>query len=295
MTERRFRFAPSPNGELHLGHAYSALLNRRLAHEAGGLAHEAGGRLLVRMEDIDPERCRPEFEAGIMRDLAWLGILPDEPVRRQSEHPGAYRNALDELRRMGLVYPAFLTRGEIRKVAEAQAAATGRSILRDPDGAPLYPGTDRALPESERAARIAAGAPFAWRLDMGRAIERAGALAFEETGSGMPEIVKADPAAWGDVVVARADVPTSYHLAVVVDDALQGITDVVRGRDLFAATAVHRVLQALLGLPAPRYHHHALILDEDGRKLSKSADDVSLASLRDAGWSPAEVARRVGL
>ncbi|MCC6737269.1 MAG: tRNA glutamyl-Q(34) synthetase GluQRS [Bauldia sp.] len=282
-----FRFAPSPNGRLHLGHAYSALLNLRLAEAAGG-------RLLLRIEDIDRERCRPEYEAGIHEDLAWLGIAFDGPARRQSEHFADYAAALDRLRGMGLVYPAFLSRAEIaRFVAERQSG--GRAWHRDPDGSPLFPPVDRDRPASDADARLRAGEPHALRLDMAKALAVAGPLDWRESGGGARQLVPAEPAAWGDVILAGRETPTSYHLSVVVDDALQEVTDVVRGRDLFAATSVHRLLQKLLGLPAPRYHHHRLIADESGRKLAKSSNDTGLAELRAAGLTPDEVRQRVGL
>lgn len=290
MSRPVFRFAPSPNGELHLGHAYSAVLNHRLARASGG-------RFLLRIEDIDETRCRPEFERGIGRDLAWLGLDWEEPVRRQSEQFETYRKALGTLAGLGLVYPAFLTRGEIKARVEA-AAARGEVWPRDPDGAPLYPGDDRALAADEVDRRIAVGLPYALRLRMAEAIALVGPLAWTEQGAGTDGAtgtVRADPAAWGDVVLARKEVPTSYHLAVVTDDAAQGVTHVVRGRDLFHATAVHRLLQALLGLPAPVYRHHRLILDDAGRKLSKSARDTSLAALRADGATPADILALIGL
>lgn len=286
-----FRFAPSPNGELHLGHAYSAILNHRLAHEAGG-------RFLLRFEDIDRERCRPAFERRIVEDLDFLGIGRDGEPRRQSEHFADYAAALEALAGEGLVYPAFMTRGEVRAFVLRFEEENGRSWPRDPDGAPLYPGLDRALPAREREARIAGGEPFAWRLDMERAAGGLGTLVFAEEGAdaGAPSgDTLAEPALWGDVVLARRDVPTSYHLSVVIDDGLQGVTHVVRGRDLLPATSVHRVLQALLGLPAPRYRHHDLILAHDGRKLSKSAGDTSLRALREAGLTGEDIRRMVGL
>ena len=276
-----FRFAPSPNGHLHLGHALSALLN-------AGMAKAAGGRLLLRIEDIDATRCRPEFEAAIYEDLAWLGLAWEEPVRRQSEHFADYQAALDRLKAMGLVYPSFESRAEIAALA----------VGRDPDGAPLYPGTAKRLSAEERAARIASGVPYSLRLDIAAALARVPRLDWQETGAGPggeAGTVAADPAAWGDVILARKDVPTSYHLAVVADDAAQCVTDVVRGRDLFHATAVHRLLQALLGLPAPRYHHHRLLLDADGRKLSKSTQATGLRELRAQGLTPREVRRLAGL
>ncbi|MBT9291123.1 tRNA glutamyl-Q(34) synthetase GluQRS [Prosthecodimorpha staleyi] len=291
MTRPVFRFAPSPNGDLHLGHAFSALTDFRAANAAGG-------RFLLRMEDIDTTRCRPEFEAGILADLAWLGLRWETPVRRQSEHFADYAAALARLTDIGLVYPAFLSRGAIKARVEA-AEADGRAWPRDPDGAPLDPGDDRDLDAAEAERRIAAGAPFAWRLRMAKACAAAGdGLAWQEEGEGPggeTGRVAAEPERWGDVILARRDTPTSYHLAVVVDDALQGVTHVVRGRDLFHATSVHRLLQRLLGLPEPVYRHHRLILDGSGRKLSKSLRDTSLAALRASGATPADICRMVGL
>ncbi|TIT79033.1 MAG: tRNA glutamyl-Q(34) synthetase GluQRS [Mesorhizobium sp.] len=291
MTLLTFRFAPSPNGELHLGHAYSALLNQQTAARAGG-------RLLLRVEDIDVTRCTPEFEAGIFRDLKWLGLDWEEPVRRQSEHFSGYKAVLDRLIAEELVYPAFMSRGEIRAFI-AGTENHGRDWPRDPDGVPLYPPLDKALPMKERKRRMAENAPFAWRLDVEAAMARVpGALSWTEfTDETMvaAHSVEARPQAWGDVIVARRDIPTSYHLAVVVDDALQGVSHVVRGQDLYAATGVQRLLQELLGLSPPRYFHHRLILGPDGRKLSKSLKDTGLAALRDAGASPQAVKRLIGL
>lgn len=282
------RFAPSPNGLLHLGHALSALLN-------ADMAAALGGRLLLRMEDIDVTRCTPEFERAICEDLAWLGFDWERPVRRQSEHFDDYRTALDTLIARGLAYPTFLTRGEV-KARVARAEADGRPWPRDPDGAPHYPTEERDLSDAERRRRIDAGTRHAWRLDMGRAIkECAKALYWTETGDGGTGEIAADPAAWGDVVLWRSDAPSSYHLSVTVDDAVQGITHVVRGLDLFHATAVHRLLQHLLGLPAPVYHHHRLILGPDGRKLSKSEGDTGLSVLRRQGLTSADIRRLVGL
>ena len=273
-----FRFAPSPNGELHLGHAYAALVDF-------ALCRAADGRFLLRLEDIDPARCRPEYEALIRHDLAWLGLTWEEPVRRQSEHFDKYRAALAELNEMGLIYPSFASRAE-------RAAATGPLAPRDPDGAPLDRGLDRDLSPAEAERRIAAGAPYALRLKTDRAIALAGPLAWREEGAGPGGehgIVVADASIWGDFVVARKEVPTSYHLAVVVDDAAQGVTQVVRGRDLFFATAAHVLLQKLLRLPSPVYHHHRLITDATGRKLAKSNRDTALRALREAGASPADI------
>ncbi|RWB58063.1 tRNA glutamyl-Q(34) synthetase GluQRS [Mesorhizobium sp.] len=291
MTLLTFRFAPSPNGELHLGHAYSALLNQQMAARAGG-------RLLLRIEDIDITRCTPEFEAGIFHDLKWLGLDWEEPVRRQSEHFAEYRAVLDRLIAEELVYPAFMSRGEIRAFI-AETGKRGRDWPRDPDGVPFYPPLDRALPMKERKRRIAGNMPFAWRLDVEAAMARMpGALSWTEFADetmAATRTVEAMPRAWGDVIVARRDIPTSYHLAVVVDDALQRVSHVVRGQDLYAATGVQRLLQELLGLPPPRYFHHRLILGPDGRKLSKSLKDTGLAALRQAGMSPQDIRRLIGL
>jgi glutamyl-Q tRNA(Asp) synthetase len=283
-----FRFAPSPNGYLHLGHALSALIN-------ADMAQAAGGRLLLRIEDIDASRCRPEYEEAIDEDLAWLGIAWERPVRRQSEHFDDYRAALAKLEAMGLIYPSFESRAEIAMMVAGREAKG--PWPRDPDGAPLYPGAAKSLPRAERQRRMASE-PYALRLDMQAAQGRAGHLTWHETGAGSAGesgTVAADPAAWGDVVLARKDAPASYHLAVVVDDAAQAVTDVVRGRDLFHATSVHRLLQALLGLPSPRYCHHRLVLDADGNKLSKSTSATGLRELRAAGATPAEIRRLVGL
>jgi glutamyl-Q tRNA(Asp) synthetase len=334
-----FRFAPSPNGYLHLGHALSALLN-------ADMARASGGRLLLRIEDIDATRCRPEYETAVYEDLAWLGLAWEQPVRRQSEHYADYRAALAQLEALGLIYPSFESRAEIaRLVAERERQGPWP---RDPDGASLYPGAAKTMPADERARLLASGTPYALRLDTAAALtfltsplagevarrsdsegERVGAekhtqsallntplpipppqggreevaeracnLTWIENGAGPngeTGIVQADPSAWGDVILARKDSPTSYHLAVVVDDAAQGVTDVVRGRDLFHATSVHRLLQALLGLPAPRYHHHRLILDADGKKLSKSTAATGIRELRARGRSPADIRRLAGL
>lgn len=289
MTVPVFRFAPSPNGDLHLGHALSAILN----HDA---ARREGGRFLVRIEDVDGARARPAFAARILEDLDWLGLAFETPVRRQSEHLEDYRSALERLDRLGLLYPAFATRTEIRRAVEAEAARTGRPVPRDPDGAPLDPGLDRGRDPADVARRLGTGEPHALRLAMDRALALAGPLSWREDGEVVaPGEVPADPGAWGDVVLARKDAPASYHLAVVVDDAAQGVTDVIRGADLFQASAVHRLLQALLGLPAPRYRHHRLVLGPDGRKLSKSEGATSLRALRAAGAGPADVRRMLDL
>ena len=289
MYSRILRFAPSPNGYLHLGHAYSALLNY-------DLTREFGGRLLLRVEDIDPERCRPDYEEAIYEDLRWLGTAWTEPARRQSEHFNDYTAALAELEAQGLLYPSFESRSELSAMV-ADRERRGH-WPRDPDGMPIYPGSARKLSAAERARRRAAGEPFALRLAMDAAVARAGALSWTETGAGphgQTGRINAAPQMWGDVVLARKDTPASYHLAVVIDDALQGVTDVVRGQDLFWSTGIHRLLQTLLGLAEPAYHHHKLILDEDGRKLSKSTQAMGLRELRAAGNSPADIRRLVGL
>ncbi|MBL8582873.1 MAG: tRNA glutamyl-Q(34) synthetase GluQRS [Rhizobiaceae bacterium] len=291
MVTTTFRFAPSPNGELHLGHAYSALLN-------ASLARRRGGRFLLRIEDIDTIRCTPAFEAGIISDLEWLGLRWEEPVRRQSEHFDAYRAALKRLIDGGLVYAAFMSRGEVRAYIER---TTGGETAwpRDPDGAPHYPPVDRSLSVGERRRRIEAGHPFAWRLDMASAVAAAGTglswCEFADETLGGSQETAADPAAWGDVVIGRRELPTSYHLSVVVDDALQAVTHVVRGRDLHAATSVHRLLQRLLGLPAPSYFHHRLVVDADGRKLSKSLGGTGLRALREGGATPSDIRAMVGI
>ena len=272
------RFAPSPTGYLHKGHAFSALT-------AFDTARRLGGRFVLRIEDIDHTRCRPQFEAAIYDDLAWLGLVWETPVLRQSEHVGDYLAALEQLRVAGLVYRCFATR---RDVAEAMLSA--------PHGAQEgYRGA--ALAVDEEAARLAAGEPFAWRLNLAAAQAAAGPLTFDEAGEGADGRrgeIAVDPASAGDVVLARKDVGVAYHLAVVVDDARQGITDVVRGSDLFEATHVQRVLQALLGLPAPLYHHHRLIAGADGRRLAKRDRAETLRELRARGVTPDLLRRELG-
>jgi len=288
-----FRFAPSPNGYLHLGHAYSALLNF-------DLARQAGGRFLLRIEDIDATRCKPEFETAIYQDLAWLGVAWEEPVRRQSAHFALYRDALEKLSAQGLVYPSFESRADIARLVmqrEADGSGNGR-WPRDPDGAPIYPGAAKLLPPGARAELLQSGAPYALRLDMAAAIARVGDLAWSERGQGPAGergAVVARPEAWGDVILARKETPTSYHLSVVIDDALQGVTDVVRGQDLFWSTSIHRLLQALLDLPQPAYRHHRLVIDATGQKLSKSTGATGLRELRAAGAAPTDIRRLVGL
>jgi glutamyl-Q tRNA(Asp) synthetase len=289
MYSRVLRFAPSPNGYLHLGHAYSALLN----HD---MARDLGGRLLLRIEDIDAERCRPEYEQAIYEDLRWLGLSWQEPVRRQSEHLDDYAAALAQLEAQGLLYPSFESRRELAALVADLDRQGGWP--RDPDGVPIYPGRARKLAPAERERRRNAAEPYALRIAMDRAVARAGVLTWTETGAGphgQTGVVTASPQMWGDVVLARKEQPTSYHLSAVLDDALQGVTDVVRGQDLFWSTSVHRLLQALLGLPEPNYHHHKLILDDDGRKLSKSTQATGLRELRAAGSSALDIRRILGL
>jgi glutamyl-Q tRNA(Asp) synthetase len=284
-----FRFAPSPNGLLHLGHAYSALKNF-------DLARQSGGRLLLRIEDIDATRCRPEFEAAIVEDLAWLGIEWEVPARRQSEHFSLYRAAAQRLADQGLIYPAFESRAEIARLV-AQQDLSG-AWPRDPDGAPVYPGLANSLPAEERVRLIESGAPYALRLDMAAAYRRVGDLTWSEQGAGPGGengTVQARPQVWGDVVLARKETPTSYHLSVVIDDALQGVTDVVRGQDLFWSTSVHRLLQQLLDLPQPMYRHHPLLLDASGQKLAKSTQATGLRELRARGLTPPDIRHMVGL
>lgn len=279
------RFAPSPTGRLHLGHAWSARQAWRRARDGDG---RGGGRFLLRIEDIDTGRCRPEYEAAIFEDLAWLGLDWERPVLRQSEHFGRYRAALAAIREQGLAYPCFCTRADIRREIEAAGGAPhGPSgSPQAPGGGLRYPGTCRGLAAAERQARIDRGDPHAWRLDTAVALARFGELTWQDELAGA---VTADPAPFGDVVLARKDIPTSYHLAVTVDDARQGVTLVVRGADLFAATHVHRLLQAILGLPAPTYVHHPLLLDEQGKRFAKRDRALTIRALREKGLSPAEV------
>ena len=284
-----FRFAPSPNGFLHLGHAYSALLNF-------DLARKNGGRFLLRIEDIDPTRCRAEFEAAIFEDLDWLGISWEQPVRRQSDHLELYSDGLKRLEHEGLIYSAFESRSQIKALVQAKDKIS--AWPRDPDNGPLYPGEARSMLSNERLAKIKSGVSYVLRLDMAVAFARVSKLSWTEQGTG-PDgesgEVAAKPEQWGDVILARKETPTSYHLSVVIDDALQGVTDVVRGQDLFWATSVHRLLQELLSLPQPTYRHHSLVLDEEGKKLSKSTAATGLRELRAKGASPQSIRRLVGL
>jgi glutamyl-Q tRNA(Asp) synthetase len=278
------RFAPSPTGYLHLGHAYAALFAAEAAER---------GTFLLRIEDIDRSRYRPEFDAAIEEDLRWLGLTWPEPVRRQSEHFAEYATALERLKGMGLVYPCFCTRKEIEAEVQASAGAP-----QGPDG-PIYPGTCRARSDADRRERLARGDLHAWRLDLAAALARVGrALTFAESGrgpNGEHGVIVARPEIFGDVVLARKDVPASYHLAVTIDDALQGVTLVTRGNDLFPSTHVHRLLQAVLQLNVPRYRHHRLITDKSGRRLAKRDHDQTLRALRSNGATPDDIRRMVEL
>lgn len=279
-----FRFAPSPNGALHLGHARSALLNF-------DMARQMGGQFLLRIEDIDETRCTPQLERKMLKDLEWLGLEWEDTPRRQSEHFADYKSALAQLEVDGLLYPAFMSRKEIK------LASAANGWPKDPDGGPIYPGAEREWTAQKRSANTYRQHKI--RLNMAAAIAKLSTdtpLTWQELGQG-PDgetgVLSAAPQNWGDVVLARSDTPTSYHLSVVVDDALSGVTHIVRGQDLFHATSVHRVLQSLLALPQPQYHHHELILDEEGRKLSKSDQSTSLSSLRKKGLSPADIRQMV--
>ncbi len=276
------RFAPSPTGRLHLGHAYSALF-------AEQQARQADGRLLVRMEDIDTTRCRPEFDHAIIEDLEWLGLSYEPNIRRQSQHMDDYAGALATLHDMDLLYSCFCTRSDIRQEIDAAGYAP-HDIPSGPDG-PLYPGTCRNLSPSEQQDREDAGDSFALRLDMSAAIKVGGPLHWTDRAQGQ---MTAEPELFGDVVLARKDTPTSYHLAVSLDDHLQGITLVTRGEDLFAATHVHRLIQALLGLDTPEYRHHRLLTDENGKRFAKRDKAQTLAELRNQGESPDEIRRTLG-
>jgi glutamyl-Q tRNA(Asp) synthetase len=275
------RFAPSPTGYLHIGHAYAAIR-----------AHDAGERFLLRIEDIDRARCKPGFEEAIFEDVSWLGLAWEKPVLRQSDRSDAYREALDQLDSQGLIYPCFCTRKEIAdEIARAVSAPHGAE-------GPLYPGTCRALSAETRNEKIAAGVPYALRLDAAKAAAKVGPITFQESGespNGERGTITVDPVLLGDVVLARKEMPAAYHLAVVVDDAFQGVTLVTRGDDLFAATHVQRLLQALLELPEPAYAHHKLILDAHGRKFSKRDSAVTLRELRANGETPSTIRAHLGL
>jgi glutamyl-Q tRNA(Asp) synthetase len=280
MSKPLLRFAPSPNGRLHLGHALSALVTWTAAKTWGGTA-------LLRIEDIDINRCKPEFTEAIVEDLHWLGLSWPEPVMNQSERFEVYAEAANRLRQRDLIYPCFCTRAEIAAHADAT----------DPDGAPIYPGTCKHLSNAERIERFERGDPVQFRLHTDLAIEEAGMLTYTVIGPTLtdrPQIRYARPQRWGDVVLQRKDIGTSYHLSVVVDDAAQGITHITRGRDMEAATDIHVLLQMLLGYATPIYYFHRLLLDDDGQKLSKSKNSQTLADLRSEGWTADDVKRAVG-
>lgn len=276
---------------MHLGHAYSALLNLKMARESNGV-------MLLRIEDIDTARCTPENEKLMLEDLEWVGFEWDEKPIRQSSQFGRYSATISDLFDEGIVYPTSMSRREIAEAVEAMTAA-GKSWQTDPDGAPLYPGNERNMDANERMSILTGGDEYAMRLDMEYAVSTVtGVLQWHESGAGpdgQSGTISADPLTWGDAVLGRKDVPASYHLSAVLDDALQAITHIVRGRDLFYATAVHRLLQELLQLPVPEYHHHDLVLDEDGHKLSKSRRSTALRHLREAGMTPFDVRRMIGL
>jgi glutamyl-Q tRNA(Asp) synthetase len=279
-----FRFAPSPNGFLHLGHALSALIN----YDA---ARATGGRFLLRIEDIDPARCRSEYEKAIYEDLNWLGIDWERPVRRQSDHFEEYRAILKELEKKGLIYPAFESRTEIMRFVSARTSAWPR----DPDGTPLYSGNASKYSAAERKRKIESGKPYALRLNLNAVFQGLKLPpSWIETGNGEPREINAKPERWGDVILARKETSVSYHLAVVIDDAVQGITHILRGLDLYESTSIHRLLQEILSLPVPIYHHHRLILDINGKKLAKRDPSTTLRDLRLKGWTAADVRHAVG-
>ena len=287
------RFAPSPTGRLHLGHAYSAIL-------ADNAARSAGGVFLLRIEDIDRTRCRSEFETALLEDLAWLGLDWPLPVRRQSDHFDDYAAALDKLHALGVLYRCFLTRREIAEQSLAAPHAPGEGI----DGV-IYAGPAAPMSADEEQARVARGEAFAWRLSMKYSQDLLGEdfprLEFVErdiAANGATNVerrITAHPQLHGDVILARKDTPASYHLCVVHDDALQGVTNIIRGEDLRSATHVHVLLQKLLGLPTPVYSHHALLTGADGKRYAKRDQSLTLAALREAGVSPAEIRARIGL
>lgn len=283
------RFAPSPNGRLHLGHAFSALLNDRVAREIGGT-------WLLRIEDIDPARASEANIAGITEDLAWIRLSWPQPVRHQSRHMAVYRAAADRLRRRNLLYCCFCTRGDIAEAIAIRESEFGEAWPRDPDGSPLYPGTCRRLSRAEAVSRMAEGRPHAWRIDVAAALADLRPVTWRafDPGGGPDRVVAARPGRWGDVVIVRKEVATSYHLSVVCDDAVQGVTHVVRGADVEAATDIHALLAARLGLATPLYHHHGLLTDPDGLKLSKSRGSHSLRAMREAGETSGAIRQRLG-
>lgn len=285
MAKPVFRFAPSPNGLLHLGHAYSALLNQKMARAAGG-------KLLLRIEDIDTTRCTQKLETQMLKDLEWIGFEWDEKPRRQSEHFEDYAQALKKLEELGLIYPSSLSRGQIKKLI-TEKENHGESWPKDPDGTPLYPGCEKELSKTEHIHLIANSQTYALRIDMEKAAEKIEhEISWIEIGFEKPII--GEPLNWGDVILARKDFPVSYHLCCTLDDASQGITHVVRGKDLYHATSIHILLYELLDLKTPLYHHHKLILDDNSDKLSKSKAHTSLMELRQSGMTAEELQTKLG-
>ncbi len=288
MQETIFRFAPSPNGLLHLGHAYSALLNYKMATQLGG-------KFLLRIEDIDITRCKPEFAVAIEEDLKWLGIEWEYPIRRQSEHFQDYEQAFLKLKEMGLVYPSVLSRSEIKSFIQQQS--TKKSWPLDPDGVPIYPDEKLVIDQDERKRRLSDRNSIIWRLDMKKALASVGQkLDWYEEGvgpNGESGKIKANPTVWGDVILVRKDTPTSYHLSVVVDDAIQNVTHIIRGQDLFWSTGVQRLLQQLLNFPTPQYFHHELIFDASGKKLSKSKQNTGIRVIRAKGTTVKEIKKQL--
>ena len=284
MQKTIFRFAPSPNGYLHLGHAYSALLNQ-------DMVAKLGGKFLLRIEDIDTARCKSEFEQAIIDDLAWLGLSWEHPIRRQSEHFLDYEQAFIKLKDLGLVYPAVLSRAEIMRFIEQQTEKDFWPL--DPDGIPHYPDESLVLSKTERMKRLSDQNSIIWRLDMNKALASVGqTITWQELGigpNGESGMIEANPADWGDVILVRKDTPTSYHLSVVVDDSIQKVSHIVRGQDLFWSTSLQRLLQQLLNLPTPQYFHHPLILDKEGKKLSKSEQHTGIRSKRANGTTVNEI------
>jgi glutamyl-Q tRNA(Asp) synthetase len=285
MEKAVFRFAPSPNGHLHMGHAYSALLNQKMAREIGG-------KLLLRIEDIDTTRCTPELETQMLHDLEWIGFEWDETPRRQSEHFEDYAQALEKLAKLDLVYPSALSRGEIKKIIQTKKES-GEDWPSDPDGSPLYPGDERKLDKAEQLQMMSEAQTYALRIDMEKAVRHIGHK-ISWTEMERVEPIVGDPQLWGDVILARKDFPVSYHLCCTLDDALQGITHVVRGKDLYHATSIHSLLYALLELEKPVYHHHELILDDKLEKLSKSKNHTSLKELKQAGMTSELLKQKLG-
>ena len=288
MSQPIFRFAPSPNGHLHLGHAYSALLNQKMAHEVGG-------KLLLRIENIDTTRCTPELEAQMLRDLEWIGFEWDETPRRQSEHFDEYAEVLKKLADLDLVYPSTLSRGEIKKIIQAKKDS-GEDWPDDPDGSPLYPGIERDFDNAERIQLISSTKDYALRLNIQTACNSVSApLSWTEISSGQDKIIKANPMLWGDFIIARKNLPISYFLCCTYDDGIQNISHIVRGKDLYHSTSIHVLLGNILNFTTPIYYHHDLVLDDSKKKLSKSLKHTSLKELRESGKTADEIKTKLGL